>query len=305
MLIVKIKRILKSAFVDFTRNGWLSLTATLIMTLAVLTIGVFLLLFLSTNKIVDELKDKIDIVVNFKDSASEQIIQQLKTELLARPQIKSVRYISKEDALSEFKSRRSIKSEVRQLVTPEDNPLPRGLQIQSVDFSEFNYVSNLIKSPAYASYIDSSSYDDNKELIENINSTATFVKRFGLGLSLFFIVVAVLVVFNTVRLAVVFRSKEIEVMRLVGASESFVKYPFLIEGSTYAIFAVIASTGIILLAIYILQVIGQGTVLYQFVLRMTPIYFEEFWFIILVQLMVSLVIGLGASWLSIRHNVRL
>lgn len=302
---VKIKRILKTAFVDFVRNGWLSLTATLIMTLAVLTVGVFLLLFLSTNKIVGELKDKIDIVVNFKDSASEQIIQQLKSELLSREQIKSVRYISKEDALKEFKSRRSVKVEVRQLVTPEDNPLPRGLQIQSVDFDEFDYVSNLIKSPVYASHIDSSSYDDNKQLIESISSSTKFIQNFGLGLSLFFIAVATLVVFNTVRLAVVFRSKEIEVMRLVGASEAFVRYPFLIEGCIYAILAVIISTALIFSAINLLQALGSGTIFDQFAQRMIPIYYEEFWFIALVQFLIAFVIGIGASSLSLRRNVKI
>jgi len=302
---IKIKRILKTAFIDFVRNGWLSLTATLIMTLAVLTVGVFLLLFLSTNKIVAELKDKVDIVVNFKDSASEQIIQQLKTDLLSREQIKSVKYISKEDALEEFKSRRSVKVEVRQLVTPEDNPLPRGLQIQSVDFKEFDYVSNLIKSSAYASYIDSSSYDDNKQLIESIDNSTKFVQRLGLGLSLFFIIVATLVVFNTVRLAVIFRSKEIEVMRLVGASEVFVKYPFLIEGSMYAILSVVVSTAVVFLAINILQALGGGTVFDQFAQRLIPVYFEEFWFVILVQTMVSLVIGLGASYMSLRKNIKI
>lgn len=302
---IKIKRILKAAFVNFIRNGWLSLTATLIMTLAVLTVGVFLLLFLSTNKIVSELKDKVDIVVNFKDSASEQVIQQLKNELLTRDQIKSVRYISKEEALKEFKSRRSVKVEVRQLVTPEDNPLPRGLQIQSVDFSEFEYVSNLIKSPAYASYIDSSSYDDNKQLIESINSSTKFIQNFGVGLSLFFIAVAVLVVFNTVRLAVVFRSKEIEVMRLVGGSEVFVKYPFLIEGCFYAILAVIISSILIFFAISILEALGGDTIFEQFAQRMIPIYYEEFWFITLVQFLIAFIIGVGASSLSLRRNVKI
>ncbi len=302
---IKIKRILKTALFDFVRNGWLSLTATLIMTLAVLTVGIFILLFLSTNRIVAELKDKVDIVINFKDSASEQLIQQLKTELLSKDQIKSVKYISKEDALQEFKSRRSIKSEIRQLVTSEDNPLPRGLQIQSVDLGQFEYVSSLVKNSAYAKYVDSSSYDDNRDLIETINNSTKFIQRLGLGLSIFFIVVATLVVFNTVRLAVVFRSKEIEVMRLVGASEIFVKYPFLIEGSIYAILAVFISTGLIFLAINLLGALGGGTVFDQFAQRMIPIYYEEFWFLILVQLLISLIIGIGASYLSLRRNVKI
>ena len=163
---LRIQRIIKAAFLSFFRNGWLSLAATLILTLALLSVGASLVISLSTNKIVKDLKDKVDIVVNFKDEASESLIQQLKSDLMVRSNIQSVRYISKEDALREFKSRATVKTEVRELVTPDDNPLPRGLQIQSVDFDEYAYVAELIKKPAYASYVDSSSYEDNKLLIE-------------------------------------------------------------------------------------------------------------------------------------------
>lgn len=301
----RIKRILKTAFTDFFRNGWLSLTATLIMTLTMLTVGVFLILFLSTNKVVAELKGKVDIVVNFKDSASEKLIQELKSDLLARPQISSVRYISKEDALQEFKSRRLVKVEIRQLVTAEDNPLPRGLQIQSVDFSEYDKVSQIIKSEPYAEHIDSSSYDDNKYVIENLNNSVGFIQRIGLGLSIFFIIVAVIVIFNTVKLAVIFREREIEVMRLVGASETFVKFPFLIEGVTYGVMATIISNIVIFFGISLLGAVGSGTVFEQFVQKMTPVYYQEFWFIVLVQLLVGFVVGLGASALSLRKNARI
>ena len=242
---LRIQRIIKAAFLSFFRNGWLSLTATLILTLALLSVGASLVISLSTNKIVKDLKDKVDIVVNFKDEASESLIQQLKSDLMVRSNIQSVRYISKEDALREFKSRATVKTEVRELVTPDDNPLPRGLQIQSVDFDEYAYVAELIKKPAYASYVDSSSYEDNKLLIENISNGTKFVERLGLVLSLFFIVISMLVVFNTVKLAVSFKSKEIEIMRLVGASDSFVRVPFLIEGFLYGLFATVISTALL------------------------------------------------------------
>jgi len=300
----KIRRIFKEALIDFWRNGWLSVTATLVMTLALLTTGTFIVIYLSTNKIIHDLKDKVDIVVNFKDEASENLIQQFRSELLAHPQIKSVRYISKEDALKEFQSRKSVKPEVRQLISPEDNPLPRGLQIQSVDFAEFDYVSQLSKNPTYAPYIDSSSYDDNKDLINNINYSTRFAERLGLVLSAFFIIVAILVVFNTVKLAVYFRSKEIEIMRLVGASELFVKVPFLIEGFLFGFIGAILSTALIYFGISIFDVLARGTVFEKFVARMIPVYYQEFWFIVAVEFFVGAVIGLGASALSIRRNVK-
>lgn len=305
-MLTRIRRILKTAFTNFYRNIWLSLTATLIMTLALITVGVFLILALATNKMTVELKGKVDVVINFKDEASEALIRQFQSELIARPNIKTVHYISKEEALKDFKSRQSVKSEIRDIITPEDNPLPRGVQIQSVDLSEYeNFVYNLAKSSVYAPFIDSSSYDDNKSLITNIDNASRFVQKFGLILSGFFILIAVLVVFNTVRLALLFRSKEIEVMRLVGASDSFVKVPFLIEGFLYGLLAVVFSNFLIYLGISVAQKISRATVFDQFLQRLAPIYNQEIFFIVGVQLVVGIIIGVGASYLSIRKNAKI
>ncbi|MFH1910031.1 MAG: permease-like cell division protein FtsX [bacterium] len=301
----KIKRIIKEAINDFFRNGLLSATTTLIMTLALLCVGIFLVVFLSTNQAIADLKGKIDIVINFKDEASESLIQQLKSELLQRPNITSVRYISKDDALKEFKSRESIKVEVRQIISKEDNPLPRGLQVQSVDLTEYDYISALTKNPVYASFIDSSSHDDNKTLIENINDTTKVIEKIGLALSGIFIAIAALVVFNTIRLTVHFRSKEIEVMRLVGASETYVRTPFLIEGFMYGLISTIVSSALIYLGIFISQSISSNNVFDRLVDRVAPVYLSEFWFITLSMFIVGAVIGLGASWLSIRKNVKM
>lgn len=302
---IKFKRVLKEAINDFFRNGLLTTTTTLIMTLALLCVGIFMVMFLSTNQAIADLKDKIDIVINFKDEASEALITQMKSELQARPNVKSVKYISKEDALNEFKSRDSVKVEVRQIISAEDNPLPRGLQIQSADLTEYDYISNLTKSPLYSPFIDSSSHDDNKDLIKNINQSTQFVERLGIGLSAFFILVAALVVFNTVKLAVHFRNKEIEIMRLVGASETYVKTPFLIEGFLYGLCATIISAGLIFMVIAGADEVAKNTVAQNYIAKIAPVYFDEFWFITAVMFGVATVIGLGASSLSIRKNVKL
>jgi cell division transport system permease protein len=229
----------------------------------------------------------------------------MKSDLLARPTIKSVKYISKQDAMDEFKSRDSVKSEVREIVSAEDNPLPRGLQVQATELVEYDYVSSLINSPIYKPYIDSSSQDDNKDLIQNINDSTKFVERLGLGLSGFFILIAALVVFNTVRLAVHFRSKEIEIMRLVGASEAYIKTPFLIEGFLYGLSATIITSGIIFLTIFVFQEVVESSMVEKYVNMIAPVYYREVGFITLVMFMVATVIGLGSSWLSIRRNVKI
>jgi cell division transport system permease protein len=302
---LKAKRILKTSLENFFRNGWLSLTATLIMMLALIIVGVFSTMTFSANKVVSQLKNKVDIVVNFKDTASEAQIQQMKATLLAREGISSVKYISKNDALVEFQSRQSVRQDIREMVTSEDNPLPRGLQIQSVDPKEFEYVSDLAKSGTYASIVDSSTYDDNKDLITKIDSGSRFVERMGLGLAIFFVVIAAMVVANTVKLAVAFRSNEIEVMRLVGASESFVKIPFLIEGFLYAFFGLILSAVIIYFGFGLIGSIAKGTDYEQFYSLLAPVYYQNFWIIVLVQLGVGTIISIGSSWFSTRRNVKL
>jgi len=305
MFLLRTKRIIKTSIINFFRNAWLSLTATLIMMLALVIVGLFLAINLSANKMVKDLKDKIDIVVNFKDTASEAQIQQVKAELLSRSGIKSVTYISKDEALAEFKSRSTVKKEIRDLVSDEDNPLPRGLQIQSVDPKEFEVVATITQSPLYKNLIDSSSYDDNKDLINRIDSMSEFVKKFGLGLAGFFVLIASLVVANTIRLAVMFRAKEIEIMRLVGASESFVKIPFLIEGFLYGFFALIVASLITYFGLGLASSFVKGSEFYDLWQKLVPVYYQEFWYIVLVQLAIGSFVGVGTSWLSVSRNVKI
>ena len=94
-------------------------------------------------------------------------------------------------------------------------------------------------------------------------------------------------------------------MRLVGASETYVKTPFLIEGMLYGVSATIISSLLIYLSMVVFTQIAKNNVIDRFVSRISPIYFKEFWFITLVMFMVGTVIGLGASWLSIRKNVKM
>jgi len=305
MFFLRSKRIIKTSFINFFRNGWLSLTATLIMMLALIIVGIFLAMNISTNRLIKELENKIDIVINFTEAASDAQIQKVKAELLARPEIKSVRYISKEDALAEFKSRSNVKSEIRDLVSSEDNPLPRGLQIQSVETEQLEIVATITESPTYKKIIDSSTYDDNKYLIERINSMGEFVKKFGLVLAGFFILIASLVVANTIRLAVMFREQEIEIMRLVGASESFVKIPFLIEGFLYGFFALAVALFLSYFGLGLVTTVIKNSEFYNLWQKFVPIYYEEFWYIALAQLLVGSFVGIGASWLSVRKNVKI
>lgn len=302
---IRIKRIFKIAFSNFSRNYLLVVTAVAIMTLAVLTVSIFLILSLSTNEAAQRLKDKIDITINFKDEASEALIHQLKNELESRENFKSIQYISKDEALRRFKTRANVKAEIKNIITPQDNPLPRGLQISAVELSQYDFVSAVIKKPQYVPFIDSSSYEDNKQLIQNVNNMTKFIQQFGLALSGLFVLISVLVVFNTVRLTIVFRSGEMEIMRLVGASSFFARNPFLVEGFMYGIFALIFSQLILFIGIKLMTSLGNVTIFNSLFAMIEPIYINNFWMLLLTQFIVGTVIGVGSSWLSVRKYVRI
>lgn len=304
-MILRLKRIFKIAFSNFSRNSLLVVTAVAIMTLAILTVSIFMLLNLSTNEAAQKLKDKIDITINFKDEASEALIQQIKNELESRGNFKSIQYISKDEAMRRFKTRTNVKAEIKNIITPQDNPLPRGLQVSAVELTQYDFVSAVIKKPQYAPYIDSSSYEDNKQLIQNVNNMAKFVQQFGLAMSALFVLISVLVVFNTVRLTIVFRSGEMEIMRLVGASSFFARNPFLVEGFLYGLFALIFSQLIIFVGIKLLTSLGTVTIFNSLISMIEPIYVNNFWTLLLTQFVVGTVIGVGSSWLSVRKYVKI
>ena len=134
---------------------------------------------------------------------------------------------------------------------------------------------------------------------------SNFVKKFGLALAGFFIVIASLVVANTIRLAVMFRENEIEIMRLVGASESFVKIPFLIEGFFYCLFALIAASLITYFGLGVASSLVKSSEFYDLWRQFAPIYYQNFWYIVTIQLTIGTVVGVGASWLSVNRNVKI
>lgn len=304
-MIMRLKRIFKIAFSNFSRNSLLVITAVAIMTLAILTVSIFMLLNLSTNEAAQRLKDKIDITINFKDEASEALIQQIKNELESRGNFKSIQYISKDEAMRRFKTRTNVKAEIKNIITPQDNPLPRGLQVRAVELTQYDFVSAVVKKAQYAPYIDSSSYEDNKQLIQNVNNMAKFIQKFGLAMSGLFVLISILVVFNTVRLTIVFRSSEMEIMRLVGASTYFARNPFLVEGFLYGLFALVFTQLIIFIGIKLLTSLGTVTIFNSLISMIEPIYANNFWFLLLTQFIVGTVIGVGSSWLSVRKYVKI
>jgi len=292
-------------FVNFWRNSWLSLTTTMIVTLTLLVISALVILSFLGNIALDSIQDKIDVSVYFKTSVSEKEILMVKGRLENLSEVKSVEYVSREQALERFKAEHQDDALVLDSLKGDDNPLPASLEIKAENPEQYELIAQALEDPFYKLLIaeDGVNYYQNKTKIDRLASITTFMRRTGLGVSLGFIVIALLVVFNSIRVTIYTRREEIEIMKLVGASNWYIRWPFVLEGVMYGIFAMLISFLVIVPLVYylsprVLDYLGgeeSGLI-------------SSFWRSILVlgifQFVIGILIGTLSSLLAIRRHLK-
>jgi len=234
------KRILVFALQDFNRNKGITLATifTLLVAMALVS-GIFFFKGMMSY-LVTEIQDKIDITAYFNEGASEENILAVKEAILASsPDIKGIEYVSKDQALADFNGKHGDNPTLaRALEQVGENPFLPSLNITTNgETSQYEEVYNTLETADYAKLIYKVDYSEKKDTIEKVNSIISNINRFGLLAGAVLIIVAVLVVFNTIKLAVENSRAEISTMRIVGASNWFVRGPFVIQGVIYGVVA--------------------------------------------------------------------
>ncbi len=199
--------------------------------------GVFFLRGIGDH-LVEVLQKSVNITAYFIDTATEDKILQARQEILTWPGVKSVEYISKDTALERFKAIHQedpITQEILESVG--ENPLLASLDIQTHDFADYRFLNDSLTQAPFADLVSEVDYYDRETVIQLISKVAQGIERGILLVSVFGALVAILVVFNTIRLTMHNSKEEIEVMRLVGASHWFVRGPFLVQGILVGILA--------------------------------------------------------------------
>ncbi len=302
MMLVRLRRIIGLGLVNFWRNKWMSVAAILIIMMTLIMMGTFVVLSFFAGNVSRALKNKVTVQVDFIDDATEANIQDLQEALSNQIGVVAT-YISKEDALEDFKSRSDIKQGTRDLIDATNNPLPRGLRIRSLELDNLSRVEAIVKLPAYTKIIYNFSYDDNKLLIERINNGTKFIQRTAAYLTVIFVIVAIFVTLNTIQMAIYARRDEIEIMRLVGASRAYVKIPFYVEGALYGATAAFLSFIIIFFGTRYFSNLSQSFLL-SLDMNILNSLKGHFGIIIISQLLVGLFLGVVCSEISIRRYIR-
>ncbi|MBI3495328.1 hypothetical protein HY065_01740 [Candidatus Berkelbacteria bacterium] len=219
------KRITKLGLQNFWRNRWLEAASVLVLSLTLLISTVSVVYYVSLRQEITTLKDKIDLTIYFDDTVTDNEILDLKLKLASRPDVSEVTFISKDEALRIWQQR-PISKRVKDLVVPANNPLPRSLIVKTSDPRALADIAAQMASPAYKNKVRRVSYQETKLIIEQLLAIADNAGKNGLIFSVTFIVISLIVIFNTVKLAIFTRIQEVEIMRLVGAAGSLLRRHF-------------------------------------------------------------------------------
>ena len=230
-MLLTLNRIIKSGLINFWRNGWLSTATVLIMTVTLLAWTSIFLLNVVLTSVLGVLEQKVDISVYFNLDAKEADILALKSKLDNLEELKNVEYVSTGEALEIFKKRHSgdeiLLKSIQEL---NDNPLEASLNVLAKDASKYETVVSFLGQNQFGNIISKVNYAENKIVIERLGNIIGVLRQSGLAAGLILALIAFLVAFNTVRLAIYSSREEITIMKLVGASNRFVRGPFIVEG---------------------------------------------------------------------------
>lgn len=239
-------RVIKTGFVNFWRNLWLSAAATMVVVITLVIFCVLALLFSVTKYSVEAIKDRVDVSVYFKSGTPETKINDLRQELRNNPKVREAQYVSADQALANFKEKHVNDPLILEsLVELADNPLPATIQIKATALEDYPELAQQLNEGPFKSDISKVNFEDNRLLIERLGKVLRIIVSAGIVLVSVFSLIAVLVIFNTITLTIYNRREEVEIMRLVGATNWYIRGPFIIEATLYSLVATVITTALV------------------------------------------------------------
>lgn len=303
MFRTSLKRVFKNAWLSFRRNGLLSTATIVMMTLTLFVIGGLLLLSVVANAVLTDLENKIDISVYFLPGAAESRVLQIKNEIAREADVKNVDYVSQDEALAVFKERHKddavIAASLEEL--GDENPLGAVLNIKAQNPNELANIAQFLQAKKY-DVVEKINYFENQSVIERLSAIVSGVRSVGLAIALVLAFVAVLVAFNTVRLAIYTSREEINIMKLVGASNWFVRGPFLVTGLIHGSFSALFTS---LLFLPIVWAVSPKVSFLLPRINLFDYFISNFFEFLLIILATGVMLGVGSSVLAVRKYLKI
>lgn len=300
------KRVVRYGLVGFIRNGFVSLAAVFIMVITLFTILWVIIIGSGFQSALYWLTDQVEITIYFAPDASGEQIGQVRSAVVALSQVASTTLVSREEALARFKERHaSDQVTMEALAELADNPLGAALEVRAKETKDYAAIASYLsdqQKKGTAPGIDTVNYQQNEHAIEQMTNFINALRLFGLTAGLILAAAALLISFNTIRLAIYTSRDEIGVMNLVGAGGWFVRGPFLVSGVLYGLVG-----GVIVLALsYPLAVaIGPGSESFFPNFNIFTYYTSQFAYIFFVVIGSGVLLGVTSSYLAVRRYLKM
>lgn len=247
---ISLWRVIRSAAQNFRRNIWLSLATTVIMVITLLMMTFLYFANVFGGAVLRHIEQKVDVSVTFKEKVGEENIRAITRELEGRSDVESVRIVTSQQALEEFRRRHRDDPFIEEsLAELAENPLPASLFIVAKEPRFYQTIASALSSEKYSPFIEKVNFENSRPVIDRLISIIESIKRASLIITITFSLLVILIMFNTVRLAIYSFREEIDIMRLVGASRWFIQGPFVIESIFIALLGVVLTVVIMFLVL--------------------------------------------------------
>ena len=299
-------RIIKTSWQGFRRNGWLSFVAIFMMMQALLLITLFVSLNLAVDRTIQAVNERIDVSIFFNEYVPEGDILIFKDKISSIDGIKAIKYISQDEALASYIDYNRDSQVLLDLIGGDSSFLPASLEVKVNDPNSIELIVEQIIAHDDNNLVSETTLKKNQEVINRLRKINKFVGVANVVLSLIFIIIALLIIFNTIRITIFTRREEIEIMKLVGATDWYIRWPFIIEGVFYGIAGALLAFVVSIMGYWILISSVDGEFFSIGATELSANVFNPWMFmeLLIIQLVVGIVVGSISSYLSTKRYLR-
>jgi cell division transport system permease protein len=297
-------RMMKFAFQGILRNFWLSFVTTTVFLLTLVTINTVITLNVLADAAIRSVEDRVHVQIYFMPGTTPATEAAVSGYLSGLSEVKEVIVIPADQALAEFKAKHAKDADI--LAALEEigaNPLGDALKVTARSPQDFPFILQAVETPEFAPHIREKDAEDYQAVVDGLTVLSERVRVGGLVLALFFALIATLIVFNTVRVAIYIHRDEIAVMRLVGARDWFIRGPFFFEVVVYSAIATLLMGGILAVSLALwepyVQAFFAGTEV-----RLSSFYLDNAFILFGVQFGGLVLLSVGTSALAMRKYLR-
>jgi cell division transport system permease protein len=308
--LITASRITRSGMVSFTRNVSLAIAAVAVMVVTLTIVLFSLITSVTLNHTINQIADKINISIYLNDAVTAEQRDGLMAELKSLSEVKNVEYVSKDQALAEYRAANANNKDLLAAIDETGNPLPASIQVDPKDPAKIDQVQAVLSREDTVKLEDKqagTSYSgDRKAAIDKIAHATSVLKQIGIIGVVVFTLVSMLIIFNTIQMAIFNRRDEITIMRLLGATTWYIRGPFVVESIIYGVVSALISITIIDLLFVVASSTLQASSLGLLDIQYANSYFYgNFLVLLTLQLAAGIVIGAASSIIATRRYLKL